>query len=149
LGWAKPVRFNPGALRMDPRTGAMIVAAAGPISNLVLGFLLAMIWNAAVPILNVAGIAITSQIAELFTFFILINLGLFFFNLIPLAPLDGFTVLRGILPNELAYQLDRIQRFSFLMFLVLFVFSRQIPIFSWIVWQPATSITRLLLTGIF
>lgn len=149
LGWAKPVRFNPGALRMDPRTGAMIVAAAGPISNLVLGFLLAMVWNAVVPFLTVAGIAIPSQLAELFTFFILINIGLFFFNLIPLAPLDGFTVLRGVLPNEMVYQLDRIQRFSFLIFLILFVFSRRIPIFSWIVWQPAASITRLLLTGIF
>jgi Zn-dependent protease len=148
LGWAKPVRFNPGALRMDPRTGALIVAAAGPISNLALAFILAMVWNAAVPALAAAGISIPSQLASLFTFFILINVGLFFFNLIPLAPLDGFTVLRGILPYNLVYQLDRIQRFSFLIFLLLFVFRRQLPIFDLIVWQPASSLTRLLLAGI-
>jgi Zn-dependent protease len=147
LGWAKPVRFNPGSLRMDPRAGSMIVAAAGPLSNLVLAMLMAMLWNGLLPLLNLAGTPIPAQFGQLFAFFVLINIGLFFFNLIPLAPLDGFTVLRGLLPYELAFQLDRIQRYSFLIFIFLFIFARQIPIFDWIVWRPAFSITQLLLNG--
>ena len=144
LGWAKPVRFNPGSLRVEPRLGAMIVAAAGPISNLVLALLLAMLWNALTPFLRVSGIAIPGQFWVLFSSFVFINVALFFFNLIPLAPLDGFTVLRGLLPYPLVYQLDRIQPFSMLIFLVLFLFGRWIPIFSWLVWGPAEAITRLL-----
>ena len=148
LGWAKPVRFNPGYVRPNPRTGSMIVAAAGPISNLVMAFVVAMIWNAAVPALKVAGISFPFNLQSLVVFFVLINVGLFFFNLIPLSPLDGFTVLRGLLPPNLAYQLERIQPFSFLIFLVLFLFGHRIPLFGWLVWGPAESITTLLLTGI-
>lgn len=148
LGWAKPVRFNPGYVRPNPRTGSMIVAAAGPISNLALAFLMAMIWNAAVPALTVAGIPLPFNLQSLVVFFVLINVGLFFFNLIPLSPLDGFTVLRGLLPPPLAYQLERIQPFSFLIFLVLFLFGHRLPIFGWLVWGPAEAVTTLLLTGI-
>lgn len=145
LGWAKPVRFNPGALRMDARTGAMIVAAAGPISNLILAGLMALAWNGLLPFMRLADIAIPGALNNLVTFFILINIALFFFNLIPLAPLDGFTVLRGILPYRLAYQLEKIQPYSMIIFLVLFLFGNVIPIFSWLVWSPAFSLTRLLL----
>jgi Zn-dependent protease len=144
LGWAKPVRFNPGSLRTDPRIGAMIVAAAGPLSNLVLAILMAMLWNAAVPFLQLGGVPIPDQVWLLYSSFVFINVALFFFNLIPLAPLDGFTVLRGLLPYHLAYQLDKIQRFSFLIFIVLFIFSRQIPIFSWLIFTPASTVTRFL-----
>ncbi len=142
LGWAKPVRFNPNALRTNPRTGAMIVAAAGPLSNLVLATLMAIFWRGAGPALAVVGLP--DWFETLFFTFAFINVALFFFNLIPLAPLDGFTVLRGLLPYHLAYQLDKIQRFSFLIFIVLFIFSRQIPIFSWLIFGPAITVTRLL-----
>jgi Zn-dependent protease len=142
LGWAKPVRFNPGALRMDPRTGAMVVAAAGPISNLVLALLIAMAWNAAVPVLQLAGLAVPVEFQRLVYFFVLINVVLFFFNLIPLAPLDGFTVLRGLLPPELAQQLERIQPYSFLIFLLLFLFGGSV--LGAVIFGPANSITQLL-----
>lgn len=146
LGWAKPVRFNPGALRTDPRTGAMIVAIAGPISNLILAVLMAMFWNALTPALQF--VTLPRWIGDLFFTFAFINVALFFFNLIPLAPLDGFTVLRGLLPYNLVYQLDRIQRFSFIIFIFLFIFSRQIPVFSWLIFRPAVTITSFLF-GLF
>ncbi len=145
LGWAKPVRFNPGALRTDPRIGAMIVAAAGPLSNLALGILMAGLWRIGAPALGlIDNTLLVNQMANLFITFALINIGLFFFNLIPLAPLDGFTVLRGLLPSNLARLLERIQPFSFLIFLVLFLFGHRLPIFGLIVWAPAQYITRLL-----
>jgi Zn-dependent protease len=147
LGWAKPVRFNPGSLRTDPRTGAMIVAAAGPISNLVLAVLMAMLWNAMTPALAVAGISLPVSVQRLFVFFVLINVGLFFFNLIPLAPLDGFTVLRGLLPYQLGRSLERIQPYSIIIFLLLFFLGNRLPVFDWIVWRPASYIAGLLLAG--
>lgn len=146
LGWAKPVRFNPWALRTDPRTGAMIVAAAGPLSNLLLAALMAMLWNALAPFLTMAGITIPLAVQNLFYFFVLINVVLFFFNLIPLAPLDGFTVLRGLLPTHLARQLERIQPFSFLIFLFLFIFGG--GILGALIFTPAMSVTNLLF-GLF
>jgi Zn-dependent protease len=145
LGWAKPVRFNPGALRTDPRLGAMIVAAAGPISNLLLALLMAAVWRAAMPFMPaLLGSQVAENMINMFFIFALINVALFFFNLIPLAPLDGFTVLRGLLPYPLARQLERIQPYSVLIFLVLFLFGNRIPVFSWLVWIPARTITEFL-----
>ncbi|RME73068.1 MAG: site-2 protease family protein [Chloroflexi bacterium] len=147
LGWAKPVRFQPGNLRMDPRTGAMVVALAGPVSNLLLALLAAMAWNSLSPLLLVAGLPVSFNMERLLIFFVVINVALFFFNLIPLAPLDGFTVLRGLLPYELALQLDRIQRFSLIIFLLLFFLGSRLPVFDWLVWRPATTVARLMLAG--
>jgi Zn-dependent protease len=145
LGWAKPVRFNPGALHTDPRIGAMIVAAAGPISNLFLAAMMGLLWRVVGPSPSlIGGSPVTIQLLNLFVTFALINVALFFFNLIPLAPLDGFTVLRGLLPYHLAHQLERIQPYSVLIFLVLFLFGDRIPVFSWLIWIPARNITALL-----
>lgn len=140
LGWAKPVRFNPGALRVNPRTGAMIVAAAGPLSNLFLAVGLAFLWRGITPFLDT--LALPRLFDSLFLQFVFINIALFFFNLIPLAPLDGFTVLRGLLPYELASQLERIQPFSFIIFLVLFILP--IPILGWLISGPANAVMTLL-----
>jgi Zn-dependent protease len=144
LGWAKPVRFNPGSLKMDPKLGSMIVAAAGPISNMLLAVFLAWLWQLLTPLLISVGVTGVGSLWPLVTTFVYINVALFFFNLIPLAPLDGFTVLRGLLPYHLAYQLDRIRPYSMMIFLFLFLFGRFIPIFDWIVWAPAARITELL-----
>jgi Zn-dependent protease len=140
LGWAKPVRFNPRALRMAPRTGAMVVAAAGPISNILLAVLLALLWRVINPALGVAGM--WPQFEVLFFQFVYINIALFFFNLIPLAPLDGFTVLKGLLPYELAYQLERIQPYSFIIFLILFILP--LPILGWLITGPSMAVMGLL-----
>lgn len=109
LGWAKPVPVNISRLG-QPRRDFMIVAAAGPLSNIaqavVAGLLLrALLFSGADP-----GLTGTILIR-----FMQINLILAFFNLIPIPPLDGGNVLAGLLPEPIAVVFDRIRPFGFLL----------------------------------
>src|SRR5690606_4330471 len=109
FGWAStPV--NPRNLRGNPRTSMAIVAVAGPVANL----LMAVIWAIPIRLFNLDPIFASRDASfALPTLFQLcfigvqINLLLFAFNLIPIPPLDGFTILMGILPPEMAYRPDR------------------------------------------
>jgi len=87
FGWAKPVQFDPSQLRNLRRDKALI-AAAGPVSNMVLGVILVFIIKAIIPYYGNAGVFLESLINVLFIA-ASINFGLFIFNLIPLPPLDG------------------------------------------------------------
>lgn len=83
FGWAKPVQWNPSNTDTDTRTATMLVAAAGPISNL----LMAM---AAMLLLQFTPFGFFASILNAFIF---INVALFVFNLIPIPPLDGSHIL--------------------------------------------------------
>lgn len=89
FGWGKPVPVNPRNLRAGPRVGMGIVAAAGPLSNVLLAMLFAIPFR-----LNLHP---PGLLGSLFHTVIWVNIGLAVFNLIPLFPLDGYSVLRGIL----------------------------------------------------
>lgn len=150
LGWAY-VPVNPSYLRPNPRTGHMIVAAAGPSSNMTLAILCAVLWHGLTPILQVAGSSdLINYAYKVLFFFAVINLALFFFNLVPLAPLDGFTVLKGLLPYNFAEQLERLQRYSLLIFLAVFFVAPLLglPIVNWFIFEPARKIAELLFFGI-
>lgn len=117
IGWAKPVPVDMRHLR-DPKRDFAIVAAAGPISNLILA-----VAGAAV-MLGVFGDA-ESAIREgnvlafgLF-YFVLINVLLAVFNMIPIPPLDGGNVLIGILPAPLASMVERLRSWGFILLYVL------------------------------
>lgn len=125
FGWAT-TPINPSLLRGNPRTSHAIVAVAGPVFNLIMAVLfaipyrilydspLASAWTAAAPTLIVENLALLLRLGAFW------NLLLMFFNLLPLPPLDGFWVLRGLLPVELAYRMDDLLRLGFLPFLVIF-----------------------------
>lgn len=126
FGWAKPVPVNVSRLR-NPTRDHMLVAAAGPISNLLIaaGFLVCLLIfklisaDAGDVLSRVAYGEITqggSILAPLVAFAyygIIINLVLAVFNLIPIAPLDGAAVLSGLLPRSVSGAFDQIQSYGF------------------------------------
>jgi len=108
LGWAKPVPVNISRLRHH-RRDFMIVAAAGPISNFLQAIVLAGAYHAVYqPGTSDLFPAILWRAVE-------INLGLAFFNLIPIPPLDGGNVLAGLVPESAAQVLDQVRQFGFIL----------------------------------
>lgn len=109
IGWAKPVPVVLRNLR-HPRRDFMIVAAAGPISNLLQAFAYAAILRlVASP--DAEGTALFAQVLRLAVY---INVLLAFFNLIPVPPLDGGNVLLGLLPPRLAAVYSQTRQYGFL-----------------------------------
>jgi Zn-dependent protease len=97
IGWAKPTPVNPLNLR-GGRQGEAIVAAAGPVSNLVLALI------AAVPFRLLNATDLPFVLTYVLYLFVLINIALMFFNLIPVPPFDGSRILFALLPPRLAWQ---------------------------------------------
>jgi Zn-dependent protease len=98
FGWAKPTPYNPMNLQ-GGRWGEAIVAAAGPISNLILAI------GAAIPLryINAAHMDV-GPVEQFLTFFVTINLVLMVFNLIPIPPLDGSKVLFAFMEPRTAWR---------------------------------------------
>jgi Zn-dependent protease len=119
FGWAKPTPVNPRNLE-GGRYGEAIVAAAGPISNLVLAI------AAALPlryIINSPSLMeqIPTIVLQVLFFFILINLVLMVFNLFPIPPLDGSKVLFAFLPPQVAWRWRPIlEQYGFILLLLVF-----------------------------
>ena len=94
LAWGKPVPFNPGNFR-DPKRGAMLVAAAGPLSNVFQAAVFAApLWLAPDAVAGASPL-----VRSLLGALIFINIALASFNLIPIPPLDGHKILTGLLPD--------------------------------------------------
>jgi Zn-dependent protease len=109
IGWAKPVPVNLSRLRHG-RRDFMIVAAAGPLSNIVQAIAAAMVLRMMVA--SGGGDGLVAGILELS---VRINLLLAFFNLLPIPPLDGGNVLAGLLPERAAVVFDGIRPFGFIL----------------------------------
>ena len=127
FGWATtPV--NPNNLRGNPRKSYAIVAAAGPLANLLMALLFALPVQVAGLQPSFAPREATFALPTLYQFLAMgvqINLLLFAFNLMPIPPLDGFTILMGILPPEMAYQLRPLRQYGTLILLaVIFILPR-------------------------
>ena len=115
IGWAKPVPVNIRRLRHE-RRDYVLVAGAGPASNLALAFGAA----AALNLLPVSPMTlgepnISVPVASLLVRAVQINLLLAVFNMIPIPPLDGGNVLSGLLPRSLAVRFDQIRPYGFLL----------------------------------
>jgi len=133
IGWAKPVPVSLRNLR-HPRRDFMIVAAAGPISNL----LQAVAWAA---VIRVAPLNPDHILAGFLQQAVVVNLLLAFFNLIPVPPLDGGNVLLGLLPPNLAATYSGIRQYGFIVLYALMLSG----VASALIMPPTIFLLRILL----
>jgi Zn-dependent protease len=108
LGWAKPVPVNTANLRHNWKQKFMVIAAAGPASNLVLALVAALCMR----LVSREGVGL--QISTVLFQAISLNLTLAVFNMIPIPPLDGGNVLAGLLRGSASELFDRLRAYGFL-----------------------------------
>lgn len=115
FGWAKPVPINPRYFR-NPLKAMTITAAAGPLSNLLQMIFWALLLKALAAVGFYDKFVISVCAAG-----ISVNLMLMAFNLIPIPPLDGGRIVRGLLPRQAEMAFDKIEPYGFMILLVLMV----------------------------
>ena len=147
IGWAKPVPVVYENLR-NPKRDMIWVAVAGPVTNLILAFISAMLLRGIIVFVNpaVSGSSMTmivEPVVWMLAFSVYINLLLSIFNMIPLPPLDGGRVLSGLLPYRQAAALARIEPYGMLIIIVMVFFTN---IFSYVV-LPLLNVGVHLLAG--
>lgn len=120
IAWAKPVPVNPRNFR-NPGRDDIMVSLAGPATNLLLALFFTFL-----AIIGQVGLRSSPFLAHLAQALLIlsdagirINLLLAIFNLIPIPPLDGSHILRGLLPYRAAVEFDRIGRYGFIMLIIL------------------------------
>ena len=115
IGWAKPVPVNMRYLR-HPRRDYVLVAAAGPASNLVLALASAIVlWALPVSPQTLEEPNVSVPLAAILSQMMRVNVLLAVFNMIPIPPLDGGNVLAGLLPPSFADSFNRIRPYGFLL----------------------------------
>lgn len=118
FGWAV-TPINPSQMRGNPRTSHAIVAIAGPLSNLLMAILFAIPLRLMMGgfLFNTAG-TLADFVQTFCVIGVRLNIFLIAFNLLPIPPLDGFWVLRGVVPADFAYRLDGLRQYGTAIFLV-------------------------------
>jgi Zn-dependent protease len=146
FGWAKPVPVN--ALNFkDPRRGMLLVAIAGPISNLVMAIIAGVALRFVIPAVAESSFSTTAADVISVTVVMIIltliyGLALAIFNMIPIAPLDGSRVLYGILPMRYADAYSRLEPYGMIVLFGLFIFVGEV--FTYVLWYPVSVCTEYL-----
>ena len=147
FGWAKPVPVNPYAVRRKTPAGMMLVSLAGPATNLVLGVLAAIPLRFGWVSLRPNTSLLLPTFGDFLLEFLFINLALFLFNLIPLAPLDGEKVITFFLPDHWVEVYDNIRPYSpFILLAIVFILPMfGIDLINIIIRQPLMDLALFLI----
>lgn len=145
FGGAKPVPFNPLQVRFG-EWGAALVALAGPLTNLIIAFIAFGILalsnpGAATDLVQLMISSNASVATNIMVQFILVNLGFFAFNILPIPPLDGSRVMYALAPDFIRRGMDAIERYG-----IMFVFIIVIAMSS-LLGTVMTSIMTVILRG--
>jgi Zn-dependent protease len=160
FGWAKPVPINPLYFKGNRQRGTLLVALAGPVSNILLACIAGIIFaivkayiikNQGITYLTDESLlaigSFSYQSLKALTYFLYINICLASFNLIPLPPLDGSKVLASLLPQHIAVKFYEYERYTYFILLIL-VFTRVIEkILFPMIFTMASLLTNLLGIG--
>ncbi len=117
FGWGRPTPVTPRNLRLGEKAGSAVVSVAGPISNLIVVLITGIIFQ-----LYMKSGADSIQVARILLTVIQLNLVLAIFNLLPIAPLDGFKIVLGLLPRDAALSFAKTERYG-MMILVLIIMA--------------------------
>lgn len=115
FGWGRPTPVSSWNLRIGEKAGMAVVSVAGPISNLIVALVTGIIFQF---YMNSGSDSI--QVARILLTVIQLNLVLAIFNLLPIAPLDGFKIVLGLLPRDAALSFAKTERYG-MMILVLVI----------------------------
>lgn len=155
FGWGKPTPVDQDRLKFGPRPGMAIVALAGPVSNVIVSIAAALPLNTALIDNRYVGLywftgGSSNLVAYVVGSLIFWNLLLATFNLIPIAPLDGFKIMLGILPANLASQFAQLERygpFLLLAAIMLEYIAPSIGILTKMIFPILNALTVLILGG--
>ncbi|MBL0387628.1 site-2 protease family protein [Tumebacillus sp. ITR2] len=138
IGWARPVQFNPNNFKGNKRVGTILTTLAGPMANLIVAFVFAALYTGMIRHNWVTDPAWTSFFDNFFFTTFSLNLYLCVFNLIPIPPLDGYWILRDLLPRKVAYDLTPFEKYgSFILLLLILT-----PFFGFVVTPIVSSLAQ-------
>jgi Zn-dependent protease len=140
FGWARPVPVNLYRLQGNPRTSFAIVALAGPLSNLALAALFALLFRFALPLAG-ADSALSRILLFALSVAVQLNIFLALFNLIPIPPLDGSRLLTALLPDQGQALMDQLERYGFIILIALSATG----VLGQLIVRPAMLLSRTLL----
>jgi len=142
FGWGRPTPVSPWNLRIGEKAGMAVVSVAGPISNLIVALITGIIFQ-----LYIGSGAEWISVARILLAVIQLNLVLAIFNLFPIAPLDGFKIVLGLLPRDAALSFAKTERYG-MMILVLVIMGDvflNIGILGRVIGPPINFLTTLVI----
>lgn len=148
FGWGRPVLVNPYRLRFGFNRGMALVALAGPLSNVALAMALTPVTRQLLDTLTLPDLVGSTPdvlAAKALLVAVEINVILAVFNLLPIPPLDGFSVLVGVVPQPLADRLNELRRYGPYLLIGIFLLIWLIPQGTIIISGPAQWVFELLL----
>ena len=138
IGWGKPVPFDPYNLD-NPKRDTLLIAVAGPVVNLILAIISALLLHLNLPIIGL--------LSGFLLIMVYLNVGLAIFNLLPIPPLDGSKILQGILPDDKSQEWEIFSQRYGLMLLLFFLFPFGGSSIAGAIISPIINIISALLLG--